>query len=943
MVARLFSVLTRAVGAVAACCTCRVLDLQGLDVVVLDLSKNLLRYLVSGTFSGLRVTTLNLQSNSIRHVGTWAFGTPQHAGALLLMRGNPTECTFDAAGAAFCRCGGLPAASFANAARGCGACRPLEIRTSALITLAASDAREDPGTGTAESFQKQTVPYSTTGSSDYSTTPASTAAPVDPGITAVARCHADANGDGQYGVGHACDIGCPLDYVEMPVRYTCSVAEDGTPVFLPAGHTVLPDDPPQPICIKFGFTMLYNQTWGNTTNTTDGTPRELLLGPKQSLFNFSNSTVGANFSTGIAVVYRSNWDDLAGNGGISVVYENTTAMPPGMSLTEDGQLYGSPSEYGVYRIAIMARTKNNEGMAISESQPVWFTVSVAPPMAFVRQRISMLGHVDRLFTYGEQFAVQGGNPPYKAVSSPVPRGVVTVANPPGLRGYPAETGLWERVQVEIVDQSGARLELPEIDITVEDSIGSLKEQLLVYQGLFFCTIVLSLVLCLVLLVARRQGRTLTEKEKLRHVRAALLGDDGGGRATQRWPWSRSTRAGAAGSHGNHYGARGRDYAFVQEAQAESVEAANYGGGVFSSLTNPGPGAQQALGGLAQLPHGQCTVCTRIFRRESHAPLPADFLGALALFIGKAAAYSNRVLVAAPNEDTALCDAIVLLGSTTTAVEVCLVPVSFWGKFTPPLNTLLSRAAQHDDTPFLLFQSIEVLAEPAAIATLLSHMDSSTLVVGLSLRGAHWFLEGEQDLNGLTCPWNTVSVWNVSRLGLTGFLPVADANGPHLEAGDAGVEEVTAIALQQTLFGKDNAKAKLVRVPSSWYTWNVEQHSRERLQKHRKKMMSKLIRPRKQMAVLGTIASGKVVHITAAKESSKLPRKGSQSPGPVPVPPRPEQPEAGERTPTTQSPTFRSSDACYLEVGQDAHGLSAVCAAQTPDRMDVVSYKNFTPL
>ena len=50
-----------------------------------------------------------------------------------------------------------------------------------------------------------------------------------------------------------------------------------------------------------------------------------------------------------------------------------------------------------------------------------------------------------------------------------------------------------------------------------------------------------------------------------------------------------------------------------------------------------------------------------------------------------------------------------------------------------------------------------------------------------------------------------------------------------------------------------------------YTWDVDFNSPERLQKHRKKMTSKLTRPRKQMAALGKITEGKVWHINSATD------------------------------------------------------------------------------
>merc|ERR1719182_1141930 len=73
---------------------------------------------------------------------------------------------------------------------------------------------------------------------------------------------------------------------------------------------------------------------------------------------------------------------------------------------------------------------------------------------------------------------------------------------------------------------------------------------------------------------------------------------------------------------------------------------------------------------------------------------------------------------------------------------------------------------------ILYQSLETTCTPEVLARLLDHFTRDTLVVGAALSG-HTFEEGEQPLNGRTTPWNTLALWSVRKLSLTGFLRIAD--------------------------------------------------------------------------------------------------------------------------------------------------------------------------
>lgn len=261
-----------------------------------------------------------------------------------------------------------------------------------------------------------------------------------------------------------------------------------------------------------------------------------------------------------------------------------------------------------------------------------------------------------------------------------------------------------------------------------------------------------------------------------------------------------------------------------------------------------------------------TTGTRIFRQNPDLALDPAFLVPLEMFVQKASTYSKRILIAAPLNDRILCDGIVasldsLSREPGHRPHVELVRVPYWGKFTPPLNILLRHATMNRDS-LLLFQSIELLADAGAVSVLLKHMDSKTLVSGLAIDSCHRFVCGRQPLSGLTAPWNTFALWNVDILGRTGFLPISDGVPP-LEEVDAGVEEVAAIALLQTLF--PSSEAKLVRISPDLYSWDIDFKCPKRIETHHRKMHSKLVRPGLQLEALGDIKDGSVLHIDSTSQ------------------------------------------------------------------------------
>jgi hypothetical protein len=204
------------------------------------------------------------------------------------------------------------------------------------------------------------------------------------------------------------------------------------------------------------------------------------------------------------------------------------------------------------------------------------------------------------------------------------------------------------------------------------------------------------------------------------------------------------------------------------------------------------------------------------------------------------------------------------GDRTLESIIHILPVSPWGKFVPALNALVLYAHEDLQADHILMVSAEVSASSASIHTLYNHCkeeiegdESYVLVAGAALNG-HTYqvpnVENDQrqlliPLNGRTCPWNTLAMWNLSKLILTGFLSVSDIGS------SAGIEECAAVAIHQHLF--PHARSKLVAL--SDVKWNEQFDDEERKKWHERKMNSKLERSEIQLKLLGLENIGRVEH------------------------------------------------------------------------------------
>jgi hypothetical protein len=202
-------------------------------------------------------------------------------------------------------------------------------------------------------------------------------------------------------------------------------------------------------------------------------------------------------------------------------------------------------------------------------------------------------------------------------------------------------------------------------------------------------------------------------------------------------------------------------------------------------------------------------------------------------------------------------------------NIHILPVTPWGKFVQALNSLVLYSNTQLKADLIMFISAEVNLSSSTVSTLCQHVieNENVIVAGAALNGHQYHAttaavgsdddddahrrrrQREVPLTGRTTPWNTLCVWDLDKLSLTGFSTVSDLGT------SAGVEECVAIALLQKLFPK--SEARLVKVNDIEWDEESLQEDEERYKWHQEKMKSKLERAGCQLELLKL--SGTVVH------------------------------------------------------------------------------------
>ncbi|MEK7116269.1 MAG: hypothetical protein AAB879_02660 [Patescibacteria group bacterium] len=218
------------------------------------------------------------------------------------------------------------------------------------------------------------------------------------------------------------------------------------------------------------------------------------------------------------------------------------------------------------------------------------------------------------------------------------------------------------------------------------------------------------------------------------------------------------------------------------------------------------------------------------------------------FVRRASAFASNVLVAVNTEEDvsgALQAVNAMKVSGATAFEV-----TPWGKFVAPLNVIISKAVRRGAS-HLLLASAEVQVTQAIVSALGRELGDQTIVVGAAVIG-HDLGDGVVIGTGERVPWNTLAMWNLKYLKVTGFPLIGDAP---FDPSQAGVEEVCALSVLQRLYPA--CRAVLLNVPG--VEWDTAHWDPERLAAHQKKMASKRSRSEKQLAE-ANLAPPVIIHV-----------------------------------------------------------------------------------
>jgi hypothetical protein len=203
-------------------------------------------------------------------------------------------------------------------------------------------------------------------------------------------------------------------------------------------------------------------------------------------------------------------------------------------------------------------------------------------------------------------------------------------------------------------------------------------------------------------------------------------------------------------------------------------------------------------------------------------------------------------------------------------HICnVIPTTPWGQFIPALNALVRWACVScPGAERIAFLSLETHATSDAIINLCQHVIlSDTLVAGACLPGHEHYDSSTfttdgivVELTGRTSPWNTLAVWNLKPLAVTGFLLLAD--GLHTQEdgspGAAGIEEFSTILIHQKI-SSGPCKAKLVKMITQGLNWEENFQDEERKKWHEFKMQTKFTRAEQHRKILGGLR-GSVLHL-----------------------------------------------------------------------------------
>lgn len=182
--------------------------------------------------------------------------------------------------------------------------------------------------------------------------------------------------------------------------------------------------------------------------------------------------------------------------------------------------------------------------------------------------------------------------------------------------------------------------------------------------------------------------------------------------------------------------------------------------------------------------GRLLIATRL-----HAPTSSQLpsTSKLLSFIESCKSYADHVVVCIGCRNSDGFDDIVQQYRSACGHTATILVIEPWGHFTNALNNCITFA-QDNAFDLLGFQSFEYRTTAETINLLRTELCENTLVIGPTIEG-HTFELGSHTISGCTSPWNTMAIWNVSVLSLTGFPLIGDGVANRRDIGGIEVKRV----------------------------------------------------------------------------------------------------------------------------------------------------------
>lgn len=186
--------------------------------------------------------------------------------------------------------------------------------------------------------------------------------------------------------------------------------------------------------------------------------------------------------------------------------------------------------------------------------------------------------------------------------------------------------------------------------------------------------------------------------------------------------------------------------------------------------------------LKSIDSSNVLVVTRVHASSAVSMSPIETI----IDFVKSVSYASKVLICVGidnhSHETYVQKLVESLETHNLTTKTSILSISPWGGFTHALNLAVSFAAEKKFS-LVCFQSLETRSTKEIVRGLTDvfKIDMNALVVGPVFQG-HEFQLGIWPIRGRTVPWNTLAIWDVQKLVLTGFPLISNGLGDVLAGG-----------------------------------------------------------------------------------------------------------------------------------------------------------------